>query len=132
MMRVEAIIPPERLDRLLAALEERGFVSMTVSDVVGRGEQRGIKLRYNGRTENVNLCSKVRIELIVCDFEVDFLIETISEAVRTGKIGDGRIFVSPVARSIKLRSGEDTASLEAQSQSSSRWLASRSSTETEG
>ncbi len=113
-MRVEAIIPPEKLDRLLAALEERGFVSMTVSDVVGRGEQRGVKLRYKRRAERRKLLSKVRIELVVCDYEVDFLIETIAEAVRTGNIGDGRIFVSPVTRSIKLRSGEDTARLETQ------------------
>jgi nitrogen regulatory protein P-II 1 len=115
LMRVEAIIQPERLDGLLAALEEKGFVSMTVSDVVGRGEQRGIKLRYNGRAERSKLLSKVRIELVVCDYEVDFLIETIAEAVRTGNIGDGRIFVSPVTRSIKLRSGEDMAELETQS-----------------
>ena len=114
-MRVEAIILPERLDGLLAALEERGFVSVTVSDVIGRGEQRGIKLRYSGRAERCKLLSKVRIELIVCDYEVDFLIETIAEAVKTGKFGDGRIFVSPVTRSIKLRSGEDTARLETQS-----------------
>lgn len=114
-MRVEAIILPERLEKLLAALEEKGFVSMTVSDVVGRGEQRGIKLRYNGRAERVELLPKVRIELVVCDYEVDFLIETITQAVRTGNIGDGRIFVSPVARSIKLRSGEDMAGLETRS-----------------
>jgi len=111
-MRVEAIIPPERLDRLLSALEEKGFVSMTVSGMAGRGEPRGIKLRYNGRAEMSKLLSKVRIELIVCDYEVDFLIETITDAVRTGNIGDGRIFVSPVTRSIKLRSGEDVAELE--------------------
>ncbi len=111
-MRVETIILPEKLERLLAALKEKGFDSMTISDVAGRGEQRGIKLRYGGRAESVDLLSKVRIELIVCDYEVDFLIETITEAVRTGKIGDGRIFVSPVARSIKVRNGEDTAMLE--------------------
>lgn len=112
MMRVEAIIPPDRLERLKAALEEKGFVSMTISEVTGRGEQRGIKLRYNGRAEHLDLLSKVKIELVVCDYEVDFLIETIAEAVRTGRIGDGRIFISPVARSIKLRSGEDMARLE--------------------
>jgi nitrogen regulatory protein P-II 1 len=112
LMKVEAIIPPERLERVLAALEEKGFVSMTISDVAGRGEQKGIHLRYNGRAESVDLLPKVRIELIVCDYEVDFLVETITEAVRTGKIGDGRIFVSPVARSIKVRTGEDMARLE--------------------
>jgi nitrogen regulatory protein P-II 1 len=111
-MKVEVIIRPDRLEKLKTALEERGFVSMTISEVVGRGEQKGIKLRYNRRTKNGDLLSKVRIELVVCDYEVDFLIETIAEAIRTGNIGDGRIFVSPVARSIKLRSGEDIARLE--------------------
>jgi len=111
-MKVEVIIRPDRLEKLTTALEERGFVSMTISEVVGRGEQKGIKLRYNRRTKRGDLLSKVRIELIVCDYEVDFLIETIAEAIRTGNIGDGRIFVSPVARSIKLRSGEDIARLE--------------------
>jgi nitrogen regulatory protein P-II 1 len=112
LMKVEVIIRPDRLEKLKTALEERGFVSMTISEVVGRGEQKGIKLRYNRRTKNGDLLSKVRIELVVCDYEVDFLIETIAEAIRTGNIGDGRIFVSPVARSIKLRSGEDIARLE--------------------
>jgi len=112
LMRVEAIIQPERLERLRAALEEKGFVSMTISEVMGRGEQRGIKLRYNGKTENSAPVPKARIELVVCDYEVDFLVETITEAVRTGNIGDGRIFVSPVTRSIKIRSGDEMAKFE--------------------
>ncbi len=112
LMKVETIIKPEMMEKVKVALEEKGFISMTISDVAGRGEQKGIQLRYNGRTERVDLLPKIRIELIVCDYEVDFLIETITEAVRTGNIGDGRIFVSPVARSIKVRTGEDMARLE--------------------
>ena len=112
LMRVEAIIQPERLERLRAALEEKGFVSMTISEVMGRGEKRGIRLRYNGRGENSAPVPKARIELVVCDYEVDFLVETITEAIRTGNIGDGRIFVSPVARSIKIRSGEEMENFE--------------------
>ena len=107
MMKVEAIIRPERLDQVKKALEEKGFVGMTVSEVTGRGEQKGIKLQFRGRTMDVDLLPKVRIELIVRDEVVDDLIETISAAARTGKPGDGRIFVIPVARSVRVRTGEE-------------------------
>lgn len=107
MMKVEAIIRPERLDQVKKALEEKGFVGMTVSEVTGRGEQKGIKLQYRGRTMDVDLLPKVRIELIVVDEVVDDLIETIAAAARTGKPGDGRIFVIPVARSVRVRTGEE-------------------------
>jgi nitrogen regulatory protein P-II 1 len=107
MMKVEAIIRPERLDQVKKALEEKGFVGMTVSEVTGRGEQKGIKLQFRGRTMDVDLLPKVRIELIVKDEVVDDLIETISTAARTGRPGDGRIFVIPVARSIRVRTGEE-------------------------
>jgi nitrogen regulatory protein P-II 1 len=107
MMKVEAVIRPERLDQVKKALEEKGFVGMTVSEVTGRGEQKGIKLQFRGRTMDVDLLPKVRIELIVRDEVVDDLIETISAAARTGKPGDGRIFVIPVARSVRVRTGEE-------------------------
>ncbi|KUK43791.1 MAG: Nitrogen regulatory protein P-II [Methanothrix harundinacea] len=107
MMKVEGVIRPERLDQVKKALEEKGFVGMTVSEVTGRGEQKGIKLQFRGRTMDVDLLPKVRIELIVKDEVVDELIETISAAARTGKPGDGRIFVIPVARSIRVRTGEE-------------------------
>ncbi len=107
MMKVEAVIRPERLDQVKKALEEKGFVGMTVSEVTGRGEQKGIKLQFRGRTMDVDLLPKVRIELIVKDEVVDDLIETITTAARTGKPGDGRIFVIPVARSVRVRTGEE-------------------------
>jgi nitrogen regulatory protein P-II 1 len=106
MMKVEAIIRPERLDQVKKALEEKGFVGMTVGEVTGRGEQKGIKLQFRGRTMDVDLLPKVRIELIVKDEVVDDLIETIATAARTGKPGDGRIFVIPVAMSVRVRTGE--------------------------
>jgi len=80
---------------------------MTVSNVAVRGEMKSIKLRFRPHPKNVGLLPKVKIELIVCDDEVDFLIDVISAALRTGCFGDGRIFVTPVIRSIKIRSGED-------------------------
>ncbi len=107
MMKVEAVIRPERLDQVKKALEEKGFVGMTVSEVTGRGEQKGIKLQFRGRTMDVDLLPKVRVELIVKDEVVDDLIETITTAARTGKPGDGRIFVIPVARSVRVRTGEE-------------------------
>jgi len=107
MMKVEAVIRPERLDQVKKALEEKGFVGMTVSEVTGRGEQKGIKLQFRGRTMDVDLLPKVRIELIVKDEVIDDLIETITAAARTGKPGDGRIFVIPVARSVRVRTGEE-------------------------
>ena len=106
MMKVETIIRPERLDRVKNALEEKGFVSMTVSEVTGRGEQKGIKLQFRGKDMEVDLLSKVKIELIVEDQDVDFMIETIVDAAKTGKFGDGRIFVTPVAKSVRIRTGE--------------------------
>jgi nitrogen regulatory protein P-II 1 len=107
MMKVEAVIRPERLDQVKKALEEKGYVGMTVSEVTGRGEQKGIKLQFRGRTMEVDLLPKVKIELIVKDDLVDDLVETISAAARTGKPGDGRIFVIPVARSLRVRTGEE-------------------------
>jgi len=107
-MKVETIIRPERLDKVKNALEEKGFVSMTVTEGTGRGEQKGIKLQYRGRYIEVDLLPKVKIELVVEDEDVDVLIETISTAARTGKFGDGRIFVIPVARSVRIRTGETT------------------------
>lgn len=107
MMKVEAIIRPERLEQVKKALEEKGYVGMTVSEVTGRGEQKGIKLQFRGRTMEVDLLPKVKVELIIKDEATDDLIETISAAARTGKPGDGRIFVIPVARSVRVRTGEE-------------------------
>lgn len=105
-MKVEAIIRPEKLDWVKKSLEEKGFVAMTVNEVSGRGEQKGIKLQFRGGNMEVDLLPKVRLELVVKDEDVDLLVETISSAARTGKVGDGRIFVIPVATSIKIRTGE--------------------------
>jgi len=106
-MKVEAVIRPERLEQVKKALEEKGYVGMTVSEVTGRGEQKGIKLQFRGRTMEVDLLPKVKIELIVKDEATDELIGTISAAARTGRPGDGRIFVIPVARSVRVRTGEE-------------------------
>jgi nitrogen regulatory protein P-II 1 len=106
MKMVKAIIKPERFEFVKKALEDKGFNGMTITDVKGRGEQKGIALEYRGGLMMVDMLPKVQIEIVVRDAEVDGLITTISEAARTGKIGDGKIFVIPVEKSIRIRTGE--------------------------
>jgi nitrogen regulatory protein P-II 1 len=106
MKKIEAIIRPERLEQVKKALEEMGILAMTVTEVMGRGEQKGIKLQYRGGTMDVDLLAKLKLELYVQDEAVDSVMKTICDAARTGKFGDGRIFVSPVEKSGKVRTGE--------------------------
>ena len=106
MKKIEAIVRPERLEQIKKALEEKGVVAMTVTEVLGRGEQKGIKLQYRGGTMDVDLLPKLKLELYVSDEEVDSVMKTICDAGRTGKFGDGRIFVSQVEKSGKVRTGE--------------------------
>ena len=103
---VVAIIRPEKLEEVKKALEEKGFVAMTVTEVKGRGEQKGIKLQFRGREIEVDLLQKVKIEMVVKDEEVDAVIDTVIKSARTGKYGDGRIFVLPVEKSAKIRTRE--------------------------
>ena len=79
---------------------------MTVTEVKGRGEQKGIKLQFRGRTMEVDLLQKVKIEMVVKDEDVDAVIDTIVKSARTGRYGDGKIFVLPVEKSVKIRTGE--------------------------
>ena len=106
MKMVKAIIKPERFEFVKKALEEKGFNGMTITEVKGRGEQKGIKLEYRGGQMIVDLLPKIQLEIVVRDTEIDMLITTITDSARTGKIGDGKIFVMPVEKSIRIRTGE--------------------------
>jgi nitrogen regulatory protein P-II 1 len=106
MKMVKAIIKPERFEFVKKALEDKGFNGMTITEVKGRGEQKGITLEYRGGLMTVDLLPKTQVEIVVRDAEVDSIVSTISEAARTGKIGDGKIFVIPVEKSIRIRTGE--------------------------
>ncbi|MFA5222544.1 MAG: P-II family nitrogen regulator [Methanoregula sp.] len=106
MKLVKAIIKPERFEFVKKALEEKGFNGMTLTEVKGRGEQKGITLEYRGGLMTVDLLPKIQIEIVVKASDVDALVSTISESARTGKIGDGRIFVIPVEKGIRIRTGE--------------------------
>ena len=106
MKLIKAIIKPERFEFIKKALEEKGFVSMTITEVRGRGEQKGITLEYRGGLMNVDILPKIQIEIVVKEKDVDTVVAIITESARTGKIGDGKIFVIPVEKAIRIRTGE--------------------------
>lgn len=106
MKMVKAILRPERFDLVKKALEDKGVTSMTVTEVQGRGEQKGITLEYRGKKMIVDMLPKIQIEIIVRDRDVDDLITTIIGEARTGKFGDGKIFILPVDTAIRVRTGE--------------------------
>lgn len=103
LKKIEAIIRQERLEKVKSALDIAGFAPMTLYDVMGRGEQRGVTLQFRGRSIQVDLLPKVKVEIVVEDKNVDRVIETIVTAGRTGKVGDGKIFVIPVERCLSVR-----------------------------
>jgi nitrogen regulatory protein P-II 1 len=106
MKMVQAIIRPERLSGVKKALEEKGFVAMSITEMMGRGEQKGITLQYRGNRMEVDTLPKVKLEMVVNDQDVEPIIATIREAGRTGRIGDGKIFVLPVDMMCKVRTDE--------------------------
>ncbi len=106
MKKVEAIIRPEKLDPVKLSLEEAGFYGMTVNDVRGRGRQRGIILQWRVGEYRIDLLSKLKIEVVVDDDDVNKVIDAICEAAVTGKKGDGKIFVMPVDEAVRIRTRE--------------------------
>ena len=106
MKMVKAIIKPERFECVKKALEEKGFAGMTVVEVKGRGEQKGITLEYRGKAMIVDMLPKIQIEIVIRDEYLDDLIAAITGAAKTGKIGDGKIFIMPVEKAIRIRTGE--------------------------
>ena len=106
MKLISAIIKPFKLDDVRAALSELGVSGMTVTEVKGFGRQRGHTELYRGAEYVVDFVPKTRIEVAVKDALVDQVVEAIVGAVRTGKVGDGKIFISDLERAIRIRTGE--------------------------
>jgi len=104
--KVEAIIRPFKLDEVKIALVNAGVVGMTVSEVRGFGRQKGQTERYRGSEYTVEFLQKLKIELVIDDDQVDMVVAKLTEAARTGEIGDGKIFVSPVGEIIRIRTSE--------------------------
>jgi nitrogen regulatory protein P-II 1 len=106
MRLVTAIIKPFKLDDVKAALETLGVLGLTVSEVRGYGRQKGHTEVYRGAEYTVDLVPKVRVEVLVDDLDADKVVDTVVEAARTGKIGDGKVWVSPVDTVVRVRTGE--------------------------
>ena len=106
MKTIEAIIRPFKLDEVKIALVNAGIVGMTVSEVRGFGRQKGQTERYRGSEYTVEFLQKLKIEIVVEDNQVDMVVDKVVQASRTGEIGDGKIFISPVEETIRIRTGE--------------------------
>ena len=107
MRKIEAIIKPFKLDDVKEALGEIGLQGMTVSEVKGYGRQKGHKEIYRGAEYDVDFVPKLKIEIITEASRVDQIVEMIRKVANTGKIGDGKIFIIPVERAIRVRTGEE-------------------------
>ena len=107
MRKIEAIVKPFKLDDIREALSEIGITGMTATEVKGFGRQKGHTELYRGAEYVVDFLPKVRIEIVVSDEQVDACIDAITQAARTGKIGDGKIFVTPVEKVVRIRTGEE-------------------------
>ena len=106
MKKIEAIIRPFKLDDVKIALVNAGVVGMTVSEVRGFGRQKGQTERYRGSEYTVEFLQKLKVEVVINDEQVDMVVEKIISAARTGEIGDGKIFISPVDNIVRIRTSE--------------------------
>lgn len=107
MKKIEAVIKPFKLDDVREALSEIGITGMTAIEVKGFGRQKGHTELYRGAEYVIDFLPKVMIQIVIRDEQVDSCIEAITNAARTGKIGDGKIFVSGVERVVRIRTGEE-------------------------
>jgi nitrogen regulatory protein P-II 1 len=103
---VTAIVKPFKLEDVKAALETLGVLGLTVSEVRGYGRQKGHTEVYRGAEYTVDLVPKIRLEVLVDDLDADKVVDTVMEAARTGKIGDGKVWVTPVDAVVRVRTGE--------------------------
>ena len=106
MKKIEAVIQPFKLEEVKEALKNIGIDGMTISEVRGHGRQKGHKEVYRGQEYNVDLLPKVKFELVVPNERLEEVVDSITNAARTGKIGDGKIFVFDVAEAIRIRNGD--------------------------
>ncbi len=107
MLKLEAIIRPEKLDDVKNALADAGYAGLNIVHVTGRGTQRGIvHMGRGGETYTVDMLPKVKIEVVLKDSDAEKAVKLVRDAAHTGNIGDGKIFLSPVADAIRVRTGE--------------------------
>ena len=107
MKKIEAFIRHEAFEPIRSELPDRGFPSLSISEVKGSGRQKGVVEHYRGSTLTVNVRPKMKIECVVEDKDKGLVVETILKHARTGDVGDGKIFVLPVDEAIRIRTGEE-------------------------
>ena len=106
MKKIEAVIKPFKLNEVKDALHEIGLTGMTVSEVKGFGRQKGHTEIYRGSEYTVDFLPKIKIEIVLADAQVQAAVDTIVKSARTGKIGDGKVFISPVEDAVRIRTDE--------------------------
>jgi len=107
MKKIEAIIKPFKLDDVREALQEIGITGMTSTEVKGFGRQKGHTELYRGAEYVIDFLPKVKLDIVIAEEDVDRCVEAIIQAAKTGKIGDGKIFISPIERIVRIRTGEE-------------------------
>lgn len=106
MKKIEAIVRPEKLDEIRKALEEKGILGMTMSEVQGRGRQKGVCLQWRAGEYCIDFLPKLRLDIIVDDRDLETAIEAINRAARTGQNGDGKLFIYPIEDVVRVSTGE--------------------------
>jgi nitrogen regulatory protein P-II 1 len=106
MKKIEAIVREDTFHLIKIALEQKGFISMTVSDVFGRGKQNGVSLKWRTGEHRIEFLPKKKIEMVVEDEDCQVVVDTICERGRTGAVGDGKVFIFPVMDVVRIRTGE--------------------------
>jgi nitrogen regulatory protein P-II 1 len=106
MKKIEAIIRPEKLEDVKSALDDRGIVGMTITQVSGRGRQKGIALQWRAGEYRVEFLPKIKLEIVCSDDECKTAVDIICKSARTGRVGDGMIFVLPVESSVRVRTAD--------------------------
>jgi nitrogen regulatory protein P-II 1 len=106
MKKIEAIIQPFKVDEVREALKSLGVDGMTLSEVRGHGHQKGHTETYRGQEYNIDLLPKIRVEMVVPDAMAEKVVAAVTGAARSGKIGDGKIFISPVEEVVRIRNGD--------------------------
>ncbi len=106
MKKIEAVIRPDALDSVLAALEQKGYPGIMVTEIEGHGKQKGVSQQWRGQEYKVDLLPKVKLEVVVTDKEAEELVATISKVTKTGQIGDGKIFITSIGEAVRIRTGE--------------------------
>ena len=107
--KVEIITRPAKLDDLKEAMNKIGVTGMTVSQIFGSGLTKGHVEVYRGSEYSVNLLPKIKVEIVVCEVPVETVVKTAKEILKTGKLGDGKIFIQPLTNAVRIRTGDDGA-----------------------